>query len=523
MLPALVLAVGLIVLYRLARKVQLYFSLRDFGGHWTAGWTRLWLLRVNNSGKMNEYFREINEKYGTTARIAPHMLITSDPDLYKRMNAVRSTFTRAEWYYALRLHPTRDNITSVIDEDVHTSIRARMAAGYSGKENTSIESDVDTKVHKLFDLLNRSYISSDQVYRPVDLSKVITYFTLDVISQLAFGHEFGFMEKDEDPFGYLANLKEFLPAILVFGAYVELTKLLRLPFMKAVLPKSTDKRGLGKVMGFAADRVGERFGPKPIIRQDMLNSFIKKGLTQEELESETLTQITAGSDSTSSALRMTLHFVCTTPDIQARLLGEIRAAIAQGRVSRPIIKDSEARQLPYLQACIKEGLRMYPPVTGLLAKQVPPEGATIDGKFAPPGTWIGQNSWGMQRRTDIYGIDVDVFRPERWLPKNNSPAEKARIDRMTETVGLVFGYGRFGCLGRGVATMELNKGLIELLLRYNFQPISLSKPFDELCVGFFVHENMWFRVTPREDVVDSALLPLLQMGEASALPGAPEE
>lgn len=64
MLPALVLAVGLIVLYRLARKVQLYFSLRDFGGHWTAGWTRLWLLRVNNSGKMNEYFREINEKYG---------------------------------------------------------------------------------------------------------------------------------------------------------------------------------------------------------------------------------------------------------------------------------------------------------------------------------------------------------------------------------------------------------------------------------------------------------------------------
>lgn len=374
----------------------------------------------------------------------------------------------------------------------------------------------------------------------MDLSKVITYFTLDVISQLAFGHEFGFMEKDEDPFGYLANLKEFLPAILVFGAYVELTKLLRLPFMKAVLPKSTDKRGLGKVMGFAADRVGERFGPKPIIRQDMLNSFIKKGLTQEELESETLTQITAGSDSTSSALRMTLHFVCTTPDIQARLLGEVRAAIAQGRVSRPIIKDSEARQLPYLQACIKEGLRMYPPVTGLLAKQVPPEGATIDGKFAPPGTWIGQNSWGMQRRTDIYGIDVDVFRPERWLPKNNSPAEKARIDRMTETVGLVFGYGRFGCLGRGVATMELNKGLIEvssailwlipsnltrrqLLLRYNFQPISLSKPFDELCVGFFVHENMWFRVTPREDVVDSASLPLLQMGEAGALPGAPEE
>ncbi|KAF2224920.1 cytochrome P450 [Elsinoe ampelina] len=462
MLPALVLAVGVLLLYRIIRTVRQYFALRDFGGHWTAGWTRLWLLRVNSSGRMNEYFRDINEKYGATARIAPHMLITTDPELYKRMNAVRSTFTRAEWYFALRLHPTRDNITSVIDEDVHSSIRSRMAPGYSGKENTSIESDVDSKVHNLFALIDKSYLSTSTTYRPIDLSRIITFFTLDVISQLAFGHEFGFMAKDSDPFGYLANLKEFLPAILVFGAYTELTKILRLPFMKAVLPKSTDKRGLGKVMGFAAERVGERFGDKPIVRKDMLGSFIKRGLTQEELESETLTQITAGSDSTASALRMTLHFVCTTPNVQARLFSEVHAAIAAGKVSRPIIKDSEARQLPYLQACIKEGLRMYPPVTGLLAKQVPPDGATIDGKFAPPGTWIGQNSWGMQRRKDIYGVDVDVFRPERWLPKDNSEAEKVRVGRMTETVGLVFGYGRFGCLGRGVATMELNKGLIEV-------------------------------------------------------------
>ncbi|PNS20907.1 Isotrichodermin C-15 hydroxylase [Sphaceloma murrayae] len=523
MLSAVLLVLAALVLYRVYRTLRLYYNLRDFGGHWAAGWTRLWLLRVNSSGKMNEHFREINEKYGATARIAPHMLITTDPELYKRMNAVRSTYTRAEWYYALRLHPTRDNITSVIDEDVHTSIRSRMAPGYSGKENTSIEADIDSKVHALFALLDKSYISGPKAYHPVDLSRVITFFTLDVISQVAFGHEFGFMARDEDPFGYLANLKEFLPAILIFGAYVELTKILRLPYMKSLMPKSTDKRGLGKVMGFAAERVGERFGEKAIVRQDMLGSFIKRGLTQEELESETLTQITAGSDSTASALRMTLHYVCTTPEVQARLLAEVRSAIRQGLASRPIIKDAEARRLPYLQACVKEGLRMYPPVTGLLAKQVPPEGATIDGKFAPGGTWIGQNSWGMQRRTDIYGVDVDIFRPERWLLQDNSEEEAARVAKMTETVGLVFGYGRFGCLGRGVATMELNKGLIELLLRYNFQPVNIAHPFDELCVGFFVHENMWFRVTPREDHGDSADLPELQFGEASALPGAPDE
>lgn len=325
-----------------------------------------------------------------------------------------------------------------------------------------MEKDVDDQILALFDLMETKYTSSDSKFRPMDLSRTFSYLTLDVISKVAFGEEFGFIAKDDDPFGYIANLQEFLPAIIVFGAYTELTKILRLPFVKAVMPKSTDKRGLGAVMGFARDRVAERFGEKRIVRQDMLGSFINRGLSQEELESETLTQITAGSDSTASALRMTLHYITTTPPVQARLLAEASAGIAAGTITRPLIKDAEARKLPYLQACVKEGLRMYPPVTGLLAKQTPKDGAYIDGKFAPPGTWIAWNSWGMQRDKEIYGVDAEIFRPERWLQKDGSAEERARVERMTETVGLVFGYGRFGCLGRGVATMELNKGIIEV-------------------------------------------------------------
>lgn len=305
----------------------------------------------------------------------------------------------------------------------------------------------------------------------MDLSRTLSYFTLDVISKVAFGHTFGFIEADDDPFGYIANLQEFLPAIIVFGAYTELQRILRIPLFKTLMPKSSDKRGLGRAMGFAKDRVAERFGDKPLVRKDMLGSFINRGLSQEELESETLTQITAGSDSTASALRMTLYFIATTPPVQSRLLQEVKAGIADGTISRPIIKDVEARKLPYLQACIKEGLRMYPPVTGLLAKQTPKDGAYIDGKFAPPDTWIAWNSWGMQRDKEIYGIDAEIFRPERWLQKDGSAEETARVERMTETVGLVFGYGRFGCLGRGVATMELNKGIIEVRLDSSCIPI----------------------------------------------------
>ena len=396
------------------------------------------------------------------------MLITADPDLFRRMSAVRSPFTRGPWYAALKLHPERDNITSYVDERKHAEIRKRMAPGYSGKENSHMEQDVDEHLLKMFDLINASYVAKPQegVFKIIDLARITSFFTLDVISKIAFGQTFGFLDRDEDPFGYIANLAEFLPAIIVFGVYTELTNIMKLPLVKGALPKSTDKRGLGRVMGFARDRVQERFGIKPLVRKDMLGSFINHGLTQGELESETLTQITAGSDSTASALRVTLHFICTSPTIQERLLAEVQSARDVGMLSRPVIKDAEARRLPYLQACIKEGLRIYPPVTGLMAKMVPEGGARIEvngvEKFAPTGTQVGWNSWGMMHDTAVFGEDAEIFRPERWLQINSSDEEKQRVVRMTETVSLCFGYGRFGCLGRGVATMELNKAVLEV-------------------------------------------------------------
>lgn len=74
-------------------------------------------MPTNSSGK------------GPTARIAPHMLVTCDPALFKKMNAVRGDWVRSEWYTALRLHPKRDNITSTTDEGLHADLRKRMAPG----------------------------------------------------------------------------------------------------------------------------------------------------------------------------------------------------------------------------------------------------------------------------------------------------------------------------------------------------------------------------------------------------------
>lgn len=96
----------------------------------------------------------------------------------------------------------------------------------------------------------------------------------------------------------------------------------------------------------------------------------------------------AGSDTSATIIRVVFLYVITSPLMFAKLRSEIDTAIHENRISSPIL-DVEARQLPYLQACIKEALRLWPPVTGLLQKVVAPEGDTIDGKFVPGGTFIG--------------------------------------------------------------------------------------------------------------------------------------
>lgn len=176
---------------------------------------------------------------------------------------------------------------------------------------------------------------------------------------------------------------------------------------------------------------------------------------------------------------------------------ELLTALNAQKLTRPILSSSEARSLPYLQACIKEGLRLYPPVTGLLAKEVPPSGDIIDGRFVPGGTSIGWNSYGLQRLPEVFGEDVNVFRPERWLEGGGRTKEQR--EEMNDVVGLVFGHGRFGCLGKNVAMMELDKAIAEMLLRFEFQIADPAHPFDETCIGFFLHENMFFRVSERKE------------------------
>jgi len=122
----------------------------------------------------------------------------------------------------------------------------------------------------------------------------------------------------------------------------------------------------------------------------------------------------AGSDTTAITLRAVFYFLLRTPAAYAKLLDEMASAKAVDQLSDPVTYD-QARRMPYLQACLKEAMRLHPAVGQLIERVVPEEGATILGVDLPAGTIVGVNPWVAARDKAVYGEDADDFRPDRWL------------------------------------------------------------------------------------------------------------
>lgn len=292
----------------------------------------------------------------------------------------------------------------------------------------------------------------------MDLSKVARFFTLDVLSTIAFGRPFGFMAANQDLWDYDQTTTAFLQVLEWVSNHKSVRWIVHSSFMQRLAgPKVTDKRGMGPMLGFARQAVAERYGEKPVVKRDMLGHFVSKGLSQLQCEAEANLQIVAGSDSTTTVLRSTLFHLIGTPVAYRKLSAEIDAASQDGRISYPIVTYTEAQKLPYLQAVIWEGLRMYPPLFGLKTKCAPRGGETVKGIYFPEGCEVGICDAAMQRNTNVFGEDAGLFRPARWIE-----ADAETIVKYRRTVDTGFSSGRFLCLGRHIAMMELHKALLEV-------------------------------------------------------------
>ena len=171
----------------------------------------------------------------------------------------------------------------------------------------------------------------------------------------------------------------------------------------------------------------------------------------------------AGSETTAISLAAVFYYLLKNPRCYQKLMQELGAALESGTLeNRPsgITTWAESQKLPYLDACIKEAFRLHPAPGLVIERIVPKQGAEICGEHIPGGTIVGCNAWVIHRRPEIFGDDVEAFRPERWL--DASPDVRNKMDGSM----LQFGMGARTCIGKNISLLEIYKLVPSFLRRF---------------------------------------------------------
>lgn len=201
------------------------------------------------------------------------------------------------------------------------------------------------------------------------------------------------------------------------------------------------------------------------MRQDLLTQLIESGkqhpqiLTPKLIVTQAVSLAFAGSDTTAAALSAIFYYLLKTPQSYDKLLAELDAAAADGRIlSDPasLITWEQSQSLVYLNAVVKEAMRIHPPVGNILERVTPPEGAKILGTWYPGGTIVGCNAWVIHQRREIFGEDAAAFRPERWIEGNGVDHERIKL---MNSYFFAFGVGSRTCLGRHISLLEISKAV----------------------------------------------------------------
>lgn len=168
---------------------------------------------------------------------------------------------------------------------VPASIRDLTYFKYAGEDNPNLESSVGNRIMDLVHLIEANHLPTEGTYKVIDWAHVVQYFTMDVLTNVAFSQPFGYLKKNTDLFDYINTVRTYIPVLDIPVVNTILSSAIVRMFMA---PTAKDRIGMVKIMGIAKEIVGERFGPDTKVQNDMLGSFVRHGLTHAETESEVL-------------------------------------------------------------------------------------------------------------------------------------------------------------------------------------------------------------------------------------------
>jgi len=503
--PLLALGLSITILLSYLLRVRFRSYLRLIPGPFFASFS--YFPRLISVAHGHAHFDAINlhREYGNVVRVGPNHVSFDNSEALSIVYSAYTKFEKSDFYLpfdAKTAHGFVPTVFSVRSEHAHRGIKRPIAGAYSMTTLLELEGLTDECIAIFQDKIEDKLKESERENIEMDLGQWLHWYAFDLITSITFSNRLGFMQSEGDVEGIIAAIEGRLKYNATIGQWPVLHKILLgnnfVSWVANSVPSIAKLNTARKIVEFAARQL-KRYEAKDrekLDYQDMLDRF-KRTKSDGELQMSDVEvlmaatgNIFAGSDTTAISLRSMFYYLVKNPTCLKRLIEEIDDMDRAGKLSE-IVSFAESSDMPYMQACLKEAMRMHPAVGLLLERIVPEGGVDICGYFIPAGTVIGANPWVVARDRDVYGEDADQFRPERWLglleqtrvDDGTGELARTKLKRMERNY-LAFGMGSRSCMGKNISLLEMNKLVPQLLRRYK---VELVDPVKEWRM-----EDYWF-------------------------------
>ncbi|KAF2104916.1 cytochrome P450 [Rhizodiscina lignyota] len=448
-------AVPLFITHLLVR----YSKLRSVPGPFLAAFTDLWRWRAQQKTLFyGPTLVKLHEQYGKLVRIGPNLVSISDPAAVNVVYGTSPVLAKGPSYKVLVGLSQGKLVHSMMtmNEAQQSAVMKGVGPAFTPNAVLEYEGFVDESEALLLAALRKQ--------KTIDMSKWFQLFAMDVLNRNAFSESPGFLEKGTDIGDMLQTVEKRFSYYNTWGA---------LPDLEFFVHKNPLLRWMGSPINNLASLARSQFQKRKAEKgsqshKDFLQKYLDGQAKYPTTISDTnvvglvVSSIGAGADTTSTTLTATLFFLMKNPAAMSRLNEEIEAAVRDGLLSQQP-RASEVSKLRYLDAVIKESMRLFPIVASGLDRIIPAGGREIAGTVLPAGTIVACHPESVHRDKDLYGEDADKFRPERWLE-----GDEERVKKMDRAF-LGFGCGKRICPGRYVALLEMKKLIPFLLMNFTMK------------------------------------------------------
>ncbi|KAK8069050.1 cytochrome P450 [Apiospora phragmitis] len=480
--------------------------------------------------------QKLHAKYGDFVRLGPNSLSFADPKALKTIYGLNKGFVKSEFYVVQQSVVKGHSLASLFsttDNDFHSQFRRCVNAAFSMSALVQYEPFVDNTTKLFLDQTERLFANNID---GCDFTKWLQFYAFDVIGEITYSKRHGFIEKNED----IDGIVNYLSKLFLYVAPTRLIeyKIGQIPFLDRLLLKNPIYLKLSQwgiidstfpVAKFARTRMAERLGPGylnetkgPLLpvadakvdtkSPDLLSKFLAAREARPDFMSDTLVQTMAvsmafaGSETTAISLGSAFYYLLRHPAALDALRRELDDCARRGEFSdyeTGLVTWGESQKLPYLDACIKEAFRLHP-AAGLPLERI---GAEIAGHFVKGGTIVGCSAWIIHRRPEIWGEDVEAYRPERWLVDEKAAAtgivpREEQEKRIREMNGMMFqfGMGSRTCIGKNISLLEIYKVVPSLLRRFEIRFKDPNEEWKLVNAWFVKQQNFQAMFEPREMV-----------------------